>query len=94
MQKIILGLEEIARSVKNSGEISKTAQALEAARDAIRTSKARSGRETAVLLEKLDKELETWQAKLPVIIKEPAGRQGMAKHAHYWVEELNKTEGL
>ena len=36
----------------------------------------------------LEEELKVWQTKLPVILKEPVGRKGMAKHARFWAERL------
>lgn len=37
----------------------------------------------------LEEELKVWQTKLSVIIKEPIGRKGLAKHARFWAERLN-----
>lgn len=36
----------------------------------------------------LDVELSIWQSKLSVILNEPAGRKGLAKHARFWAEKL------
>ena len=39
----------------------------------------------------LEEELKVWQIKLPVILKEPVGRKGMAKHARFWAERLKNV---
>ena len=75
MDKIRSGLEEIARLVKSSGEASQIHEAIQAVRN------LRPGKE-------LDQELAVWQSKLDVILKEPIGREGMAKHARYWAEKI------
>lgn len=41
-----------------------------------------------VELKELKNELKIWQDKLSVILKEPIGRKGMAKHARFWTEKL------
>ena len=75
MDKIRSGLEEIARLVRSSGEASQIHEAIQAVRN------LRPGKE-------LDQELAVWQSKLDVILKEPIGREGMAKHARYWAEKI------
>ena len=92
MQKIIGSLQEVARAVKNSTDLGKAEETIKKARALIKDSKAGKSGEEVLLLEKLDGELGIWQAKLSVLLKEPAGRQGMAKHASYWAEQLMKVE--
>jgi fumarate hydratase class II len=82
-QKIISSLEEIARLTKASAEPSKVEDAVKLARAAVQDAKGP---------QELDKELSIWRSKLSVILNEPAGRQGMVKHVHYWVERLKKLE--
>ena len=89
MKKITDKLEEIAHSAKNPSEQAKTAEALKALRALVKDPKE-TGAAPKELLGKLDGELEVWQMKLAVILKEPVGREGMARHAKYWVEELRK----
>ena len=90
MQKIISGLEEIARTVKTGADASKTAPLVSAARSSVAEFKKTASEEARPVMDRLDVELSAWQMKLEVILNEPVGRQGMAKHAHYWVEELKK----
>ena len=78
MDKISSGLEEIERLAKSSKEASQINQAIQAVRD-LRPEK------------ELDRELAVWQSKLDVILKEPIGREGMAKHARYWAEKVKNA---
>ena len=52
--------------------------------------KVKLSSDKAPILERLKGELEVWQDKNDVILKEASGRQGMAKHAHFWVEQLKQ----
>ena len=88
MTSICSSLEEIAREVKNGQDVPKVHAAIESARRQI----AGAGAIHESPLQRLDQELSTWLSRLPVILKEPAGRQGMAKHARFWVEELKKLK--
>lgn len=96
MNPITGGLQEIARLAKTAGEPDAVRRAIGALRAVIQNVGARSprpisdgttGGETPPLHE-LDQELSTWQSKLDAIWKEPFGREGMAKHAKYWMEKL------
>ena len=78
-EKISQALEDIARAAKSTGDDSKIKQAITAAKNLV------SGQAS---LQQLESELSTWQSKLSVILKEPVGRQGLAKHAGYWAEKL------
>jgi hypothetical protein len=82
MKQILLALETIEKTAK-SGDAAKLTQALEAARQALSGDKDPRSMQ-------LDEELGIWQKKLSVILKEPIGREGMAKHAKHWVEILGK----
>ena len=92
MKKITDKLEEIAHSAKNPSEQAKTVEALKTLRTLVKDPKE-TGAAPKELLGKLDGELEVWQMKLAVILKEPVGREGMARHAKHWVEELRKIDG-
>ena len=81
-EKICSSLEEIARLVKSSNDAAKIKEAIGHVRDLI------LGQESS---KQLDSELSTWQTKLAVILKEPAGREGMAKHARYWAERIKNA---
>ncbi len=83
---IIIGLEGIARLVKRNTEDTKIADTISAVRKSLGTLKDKPG------LKQLDEELAVWETKLSVILKEPAGRQGMAKHALYWAEQLKNVK--
>ena len=86
IHKITDGLEVIARAVKDPQGAAKTEEAIKATRDLIKHSKENESLDAS--LKQLDSELATWQSKLPVILKEPVARQGMAKHANFWAEKL------
>lgn len=55
----------------------------------VTAEKSRAGAHKRALLEKLESELSIWQSKLGILLKEPAGRQGMAKHAQYWIKKAS-----
>jgi hypothetical protein len=86
MQKIVGGLETLAGTVKKSAQPGAVLQAIEATRKELTFLKDKP--EHGALLQTLDEELGVWIKKLEIILKEPAGREGMAKHAHYWAEKL------
>ena len=88
LREISESLEKVARSVKDAPDPSRTGQAIQNARVLIGAYFAGRGRVAS--LEKLDSELGIWESKLAVILREPAGRQGIAKHVNHWVEELRK----
>lgn len=88
MLGIVASLEAIARAVKTEPNAAKVSAAIQAAKQQVNVLKSTNG--ASGVLEKLDGELSTWQNKLSVILAEPAGRQGMAKHALYWAEQLTK----
>lgn len=81
MKELVQALEEIERNARG-GDPAKVAKALEAA-----VSKLSLWGDARA--KQLGEELSVWKNKLPVIWKEPAGRQGMAKHARHWIGKLN-----
>ena len=81
-EKICSGLEEVARLVKSTNDASKIKEAIAALRNLV------SGDAS---YKQLDAELDTWQTKLAVILKEPVGCEGMAKHARYWAERIKNA---
>jgi hypothetical protein len=85
LKEIIHSLQEIEKRVRGE-DTSEVETAITSARTLL------SG-ESSGVLRQLDEELSTWQKKLNVILKEPVGREGMAKHAKHWVEELRKLNG-
>ena len=85
MKNIIVSLETIASTVEKNADALKTEQAITLARNQIENIS------NDPLLKELDLELSVWQSKLAVILKEPAGKKGMAKHARYWAERLKKN---
>lgn len=84
-REVILGLEEIARLVKKNTEDAKVAGTISGVRNRL------GGLKDKPSFKQLDEELTVWETKLNVILKEPAGRQGMAKHALYWAEQLKNV---
>ena len=82
MNEVIQYLQEISKQAERTGGAQELISAMNSLRAAIKKS------ENSAALEVLDTEISTWQAKLPVIMREPAGRHGMAHHCHYWIEKL------
>jgi len=87
-QELIAALEKVAHLART--EPAKTGAALEMASGLIKELKGKSHHIPEESLGRLEQEVFTWQSKLGVILKEPVGREGMAKHAHHWIEELRK----
>ena len=87
MEKIILGLQQISHLAEGASDGLKMSQAIEATRLAIQ----KIGSNGNSILQELDKELGIWRSKYEVILKEPVGRQGMARHAEHWVEKLKNV---
>ena len=92
MKKITDKLEEISRSAKDPNAAAETVEAIRHLKTLVNEHKV-SEPVAKELLERLNGELDVWQAKSSVILKEPAGREGMAKHAKHWVDELRKING-
>ena len=87
MNEIIGALETIEKALKAGNDPSAVQTAIRTARkflEGVKTVGA-NGRSP---LQRLDDELSVWESKFPVIWREPAGRQGMAKHAGHWIEKL------
>lgn len=82
LKEIIHSLQEIEKRVRG-----KEASAVETA---IKSARTLLSGDSSGVLRQLDEELSTWQKKLNVILKEPVGREGMAKHMKYWIQELSK----
>ena len=105
VQKISTSLETIAKSVDQGSDLSKMQEAIKTTRDLIVGATLvvaqKNGRvqdpplqeNTRNLLKELDKELSIWQSKLSVILNEPVGKKGMAKHARFWAEKLRAIHG-
>ncbi|HTL70072.1 MAG TPA: hypothetical protein VL404_02155 [Candidatus Eisenbacteria bacterium] len=90
-KRLVSSLEAVARAT-SAPEVSKTASALDSAIAEVRAARPSAPAEASEPLSRLETELAIWKAKLPVIFKEPVGRQGMAKHARHWIEELEKLK--
>ncbi|MBI2094770.1 MAG: hypothetical protein HYT89_01205 [Candidatus Omnitrophica bacterium] len=80
---MIGSLEAIGRGARES-DAAKTRLAIGAARAGLKNAKD-------ALLKTLDAELAVWESKLDVIFSEPAGREGMSRHAGYWKEKLENS---
>ena len=78
MQKVSASLETIADLVEQTSDLSKIQVAIQMAKTLAKEAS----------LQQLETELNTWQSKLSVILNEPAGKKGMAKHARFWAEKL------
>ena len=79
MSELVHKLEEIAKQVRGGSDA-----------DTIRNS-IKSASAIASSQPELSEELKIWLTKLDVILKEPVGRAGMAKHAHFWAEKLKNV---
>ena len=88
MKDVIKALEEIEKSAK-SGDRARIEKALRSSLSAVIKMHPRGAK-----LEQLQNELSVWQAKLDVILKEPAGREGMVKHAKHWIEQLHARNDI
>ena len=88
IKDVILCMQEIEKSAKGAADTSKIKKDIQSAK----TKLAGAGGGHALPLKRLSDELSVWQDKLDMILKESAGRQGMAKHARHWVEELRKID--
>lgn len=86
MQKVVEGLEALAVTIKKAGQGAPVADAIQKLRKEIAPLKMKP--ENAAVLQTLDEELGIWLKKLDVILKEPAGREGMVKHSRHWAEKL------
>ena len=97
-KKIIVSLEEIENLIKHSQDSGKIKNAIKSLRANVGAALVvaqnvvgqNKGQAQGLPLQELDKELEIWESKLSVILNEPIGRQGMAKHAAHWIERLKK----
>ena len=85
MEKTVKELEQLAHLLKNSNDEKAIREAIQSLRDRV------GAIHELPLRNELDHELEIWQSKLAVILEEPVGRQGMAKHAEYWIEKLKNV---
>jgi hypothetical protein len=84
---LVESLEEIARFTKKSTDTVKIKEAIDKTLTIVRD--LQNGRPSPILiLDQLDEELSVWRLKLDVILKEPAGRQGLVRHAGHWVEKI------
>lgn len=79
MQDACKALERIARLAESSPDEA----ALKAEVQTLRNSVSSKPE-----LKELESELKIWQDKLSVILSEPIGRKGLAKHARFWAERL------
>ncbi len=80
---VVKGLERLAHLVEGSSGPSEIDGAIRELLKTLTTEPSKSEN-----LGKLESELKIWQEKLPVILKEPIGRKGMAKHARFWADQL------
>lgn len=81
MQTINGSLEALASAIDKGADLAKVTEAIKSTRELTK------GKDVPALKE-LDAELSVWQSKLSVILSEPEGKKGMAKHARFWAEKL------
>ena len=85
LQDACKALETLARLTEGAGDETKINAAI---KELLALTKGKSS------LNRLEDELKIWQGKLAVILKEPMGRKGMAKHARYWMSVIpSEVEG-
>lgn len=88
MKDIIINLESIASLVDHASDVSKVHEAITSTKVLVQNSKKSTNKTEQVTLSQLEQELGVWQSKLSVILSDPAGRKGIAKHARFWAEKL------
>lgn len=88
MQKTLKCLEIISHLAKGSADAAQVRKAIESARAAVQEERSAN----SALFAQLDSELSVWLTKLDVLLNEPAGRHGMAKHAIYWLEQIKNVK--
>jgi hypothetical protein len=88
MKDIVLSLEHLAKLTKTTAETGKVKDAIGVTKLALQKSKSGISNGELEALNQLETELETWQSKLAVILREPVGRQGMIKHIEHWATRL------
>lgn len=89
MKEILQALDQLSRSAKSDKEAVNPSAAVKELRKHIREGKPKAPSELHAMLSQLDEELAVWESKIDVILKEPVGRQGMARHAAHWAERLS-----
>lgn len=78
MNALIQNLEMISKQTAGAAQAKEILSTIGAAKKAAHDLKQ----------DQLLAELTTWENKIDVILKEPAGRRGMAKHAQFWAEKI------
>ena len=78
MKELIESLKKIEKLVKSTADEAKIVPAIGEA-----IVSAKKEKQT-----QLESELSVWQGKAKTILKDMAGRQGMAKHCGHWIEKL------
>lgn len=78
MKELIESLKKIEKLIKSTTD---EAKILPAIGEAIASAKKEKQTQ-------LESELSIWQGKATTILKDMAGRQGMAKHCGHWIEKL------
>ncbi len=95
IKDIIICLEEIEKSAKGGADAAKIKKDIQSAKAKLMSVGAplvgaQNGRAQGPPLRQLNDELSVWEEKLDVILRERAGREGMAKHAKHLTQELRK----
>ena len=92
MKRVIVSLEALSSALEKNQDAAQSRQMISALKVLVRESKSTAAEEAVSLLNQLEAELDTWLLKLDAILKEDAGRKGMAKHARNWIDELKKLK--
>ena len=87
MQTISESLEALATAIDKGTDLVKAAEAIKSTRE---LTKGKDG----PILKELDAELSVWQSKFSVIMNEPVGKKGMAKHARFWAAKLKIADSI
>ena len=82
MKELIASLEQLEKSIR-------TGQDTDAARKTLEQVLTQAAAWKGADAPQLKEELSVWKTKWSVILKEPVGRQGMAKHVRHWIEKIN-----
>ena len=88
--ELVSQLQKISQMAKKAVRAEGLRPLIQEAQKLAEAAKVKVDGGSEILLGQLDTELLTWLSKLDIILKEPAGRNGMAKHANFWAERIDQ----
>lgn len=85
MRELADSLEQVARAARGPAEKDVVLKAVRKSKSIMSALHVRTE-----MLKQLIDELAVWEKKVDAILSDPAGRQGMAKHAAFWADRVRK----